>query len=186
MSGYSKKMLFITTVLFMFAATLAAHPHVFVETEVKVHFSGSTLDGITVQWTFDEMFSNQVMMACDTNRNGRLEPDEVKKVEEGFFSNLKNHAYFTFIWHNDAQIRQFQIRDFNARAVAGNRVEYTFFIPLNIRISGRTTLKMAFLDDSNFVAYYAPASAISVAGNPPGTVNPQNNRRAQFQVVVGG
>ncbi len=78
-------------------AVSSSHPHVFIHTAVDAVFDDEGLAGFQVRWLFDEMLSSMILMDYDQNDNRRFEPSEVKALEEGAFSNLKNFHYFVHV-----------------------------------------------------------------------------------------
>jgi len=81
--------------LCFFIALLSAgsawgHAHVWIHGAVIVHFDEKGVAGFKQEWVFDEMFSHMIIHDFDKNKNGRFEPEEVKEVYRGAFSNLKD------------------------------------------------------------------------------------------------
>jgi ABC-type uncharacterized transport system substrate-binding protein len=73
-----------------------AHPHIFVDARLEID---TTDDGriseIRHVWRFDEVFSSSVLLDFDTNRNLKLDGDELKKVGETVRTSLKDFNYYT-------------------------------------------------------------------------------------------
>ena len=66
------------------AAPAAAHPHIFVETGLKLELDGEgRLIGVEVTWTYDELYSLLVLedMELDDDYDGVLRPDEIEKLD---------------------------------------------------------------------------------------------------------
>ena len=62
----------LTGVLFIFLSQrLYAHPHIFIENTLYLHFNGKGLAGIELKWIFDEIFSSMIISDCDSNKNKR-------------------------------------------------------------------------------------------------------------------
>ena len=110
-----------------------AHPHVFMDTTVTARFDERGLSGFHIEWMFDEMFSNMIISDFDENHDLRFDAEEIRKIENGAFSNLKNFHYFTYIWVNGREIPLKKVTDFSA-SIHGNTLSYRFFIPCSIEI----------------------------------------------------
>ncbi len=113
-----------------------AHPHVFIHAAVDAVFDREGLAGFRVRWVFDEMFSSTIRMDYDLNDNSQFEPSEVKALEKGAFSNLKNFNYFV---HVDIQGKPFEVsfvKDFDAE-IKGEKMLYAFFVPCHVRATDR-------------------------------------------------
>lgn len=163
---------------------LAAHPHVFINTGSRFVFGPATLQGLEVSWEFDEFFSGQVLEACDSNKDGNLSAAEQILVRKKFFANLKSFHYFTFVWINEKFHKAVRVSKFKARVGAGRKVTYTFFIPLGSQLEAAAkTVKVMYLDESNFVAFFSKDNTISVAGEKPTVVKAVNNTKAQYQIT---
>ncbi|MGH1457397.1 MAG: DUF1007 family protein [Paracoccaceae bacterium] len=66
------------------AAPAAAHPHIFVETGLKLELDGEgRLIGVEVTWTYDELYSLLVLedMELDDDYDGVLRPDEIENLD---------------------------------------------------------------------------------------------------------
>ena len=103
-----------------------------VSSAVFVYFDEQGISGFRLEWVFDEMFSNMIIHDYDNDQNGELEPEEVKEVHDGAFSNLKNFEYFTHVKINGESFEVKSVTDFNAKIVM-NRVVYHFFVPCDVK-----------------------------------------------------
>jgi len=170
--------IFITT-----ATQIFSHPHVFGETSVQFNFQNNKLQSISCHWVFDEFFSNQILTACDNNRNKHLSRAEVRVVKKKFFDNLRHFGYFTKLWINKKYFPVKWVKNFKAVVVGGGKVKYSFDIPTKTTIlAHKKTLKLMFFDKSNFVAYNAAKKAIKFRGKKPFIIKALNNVRAQYQL----
>lgn len=108
-----------------------AHPHVWIYSAFIAHFDNDGLVGFKLEWVFDEMFSQMIINDFDKNKNGELEPEEVKAVYKGAFSNLEHFGYFTNVKINGTPFDVKEVQDFDAKIVKG-RVVYHFFVPCRV------------------------------------------------------
>ena len=165
---------------------VAAHPHVFINSNIDFLFSSRRVTAIEVQWRFDPMFTSQVVMSCDANRDRRLTGSEIAAVRRGFFKNLKNHDYFLFIWVNGKYIRKRAVSSFTARIGRDGNLVYVFRIPLPEAGSRLSKIKVMLNDPSLFVAFMSRAGSTRLRGAAPAGVKAVNNAKAQFQLSAGG
>jgi ABC-type uncharacterized transport system substrate-binding protein len=125
-------MKYIFVLLFYFIPFLSfAHPHVFIDNRIEVVFDEKGLKGFNHEWTFDEMFSSTIIQEFDLNADDVFGEDEIKEVEKGAFSNLKEYDYFTDIKINGRQFKIQLVKDFYAKIDSGVMV-YEFFIPCEV------------------------------------------------------
>ena len=111
-----------------------SHPHVYIDNTVSIVFDKDGMKGIRAQWVFDEMFSNMIIADCDRNSDGKLNSDEVKAVKKGYFSNLKQHNYFSYVEIDGKAFRVTYVEDFNA-SIQDDKIMYSFFIPCHVKAS---------------------------------------------------
>jgi ABC-type uncharacterized transport system substrate-binding protein len=128
-----------------------AHPHVFIDNRIGVVFNEKGLEGFNYEWTFDEMFSSTIIQEFDLNADGKFNEDEIKEVEKGAFSNLKEYDYFTEIEVNGKQFEIKGINNFYAEIDSGVMI-YEFFIPCEVvAASDNQEVKIAVFDPTYFV-----------------------------------
>lgn len=69
--------------------TLAAHPHVFVDTSLRIVVDDAgNLQGVEISWTYDDFYSLLLLsdMGLDNDGDGRLRDDEIARLD-GFDMN---------------------------------------------------------------------------------------------------
>ena len=116
---------------YLFSFLSFAHPHVFIDNRIEIVFNEEGLEGFNHEWTFDEMFSSTIIQEFDLNADGEFGEEEIKKVEEGAFSNLEEYDYFTDIKINGNRFKIQSVKDFYAKIDSGVMV-YEFFIPCKV------------------------------------------------------
>lgn len=69
--------------LLLFPTAALAHPHVFLDTQLTLHFHGPLLEEVEVAWTYDDLFSMGLFadMGLDPEADGKLTPSEVAKLQ---------------------------------------------------------------------------------------------------------
>jgi ABC-type uncharacterized transport system substrate-binding protein len=102
------------------------------EARIDFVFDGTSLTGITVHWTFDDMFTEMILLDYDRNKNRRLEPAEIKDIEKNAFSNLRHYNYFTWVMIDGREREVTAVRDFTCRLDENKKLVYSFFVPLDL------------------------------------------------------
>jgi len=71
---------FICAAFFTPAKAAYAHPHVFIDTAIEFVWQGKKLQGAYIEWTFDKMFSNEIISWLDADHNGKFSDAESEAV----------------------------------------------------------------------------------------------------------
>lgn len=130
-----------------------AHPHVFADYSFAAVFDGRGLKGFEVRWTFDEIFSSEIISAFDKDKNNRFDPREIESVRDVAFAELPDVEYFTLA-RVDGKARPVKkIREFSVRIKRG-RLRCTFFVPLPVRAERRPrSLELMVCDEEYFIDF---------------------------------
>ena len=120
--------------------TLFAHPHMWFTSKVEFIFSGSTLKGAYVTWTFDRFFSADIINGYDVNNDGKFSAAEAQDVYDNAFTYTRNYYYFIFIRQgkNRTSPKNVDKSKFSVRQNNGI-VSYNFYINLE-DVKGREVL----------------------------------------------
>jgi ABC-type uncharacterized transport system substrate-binding protein len=139
---------FALTVLIIPAIPLFSHPHMFIDSRLSFKLSGEGLEGFSVEWKFDEVFTAMISRDYDRDGNGVFSQREQREIEDGAFSNLQNYGYFIYLL-TDAGAEQPQIvENFEAWLDEGV-MYYRFFVPYPIKAENNPkTLRVAIYDKS--------------------------------------
>ncbi len=145
---------------------LTAHPHMFIDTRLKVELDGNILKRLEITWYFDPMFTASIVGDFDSDKNGVFTPDETEEVREYAFSNLENYDYFTFLeLENTTHVPQ-KIEDFRVFVENGQLV-YRFSIPFDLPISDKS-FSVAIYDDTYFCdILYHEENPVEFSGTRP-------------------
>ncbi len=149
-----KVILTISCLLLISNGTTWAHPHVFIEQNLKIIFDEKGVAGFNVHWKFDDMFSSMICEDHDVNKNGILEKTEVASIKEKAFSYIAEFDYFIYVKINGNPFQVKYVTDFSAKLDNGKLI-YDFFIPCHV--SAVKTLKhinIATYDPSYYSAVY--------------------------------
>ena len=147
---YLRTVLLAAVILLFTTAKGYTHPHTFIDSTIECEFDSSGLKGFWINWTFDPMFTAQLIMDYDLDRNGSLSEEEVLDIKENAFSNLINYYYFTYITENKKTYRPEKVSSFTA-SIIGKDILYRFFIPYTCSPSdGGNRVIIAVYDDTFF------------------------------------
>ncbi len=131
-----------------------SHPHIFIVQRLEVAFDEKGMAGIRVHWKFDDMFAGMIAEDHDVNKNGKLEPAEVKTVEEKAFSYIAKDNYFLFVKIDNKPFQVKFITDFNA-VLEDNRLQYRFFVPCHVSAAAHMKkITVAAYDPSYYTAIF--------------------------------
>lgn len=162
--------------MFLFPATMFAHPHIFLDYALTLVFNDSGLAGVRVKWIFDEFYSASIMNDFDSNKNRKLEEDELRKIEKESFSNLKNFDYFTYLSTGSVKTGVRDVQDFSAE-FNGDCVVFNFFIALEIAAADLPEEMTLALYDAT---YYTDMAHIK---NEPVIFENAENMEASYRIV---
>jgi ABC-type uncharacterized transport system substrate-binding protein len=143
-----------STLLILASATAAfAHPHVFIASQVAVKVESGTVKAVSLEWTFDELFSEMVIADYDRGKKGSFTEAEASDLKKGAFDNLKNYHYFLALFIDGKPQKLPRIEDFKP-SIRDGKLVYSFALPLDIPVpvSGRE-LRLTIYDDTYYVAF---------------------------------
>ena len=130
-----------------------AHPHVFITSHAALDFEGDSLSQMAVEWTFDELFTQLIVVDYDGGKKGSFTDAEAVALKKGAFDNLRNFHYFLAFYIDGKALILPPIRDFKPTIRAG-RLVYSFSLPLRLPIPAKPTeLRITIYDDSYYVAF---------------------------------
>jgi ABC-type uncharacterized transport system substrate-binding protein len=104
------------------ALSAQAHPHVFISSRVAVEFERTSLVRISVEWTFDELFSQMIVADYDGGKKGSFTDAEAAALKKGAFDNLRNYHYFLAFFIDRKALALPPIRDFKPAIKDGRLV----------------------------------------------------------------
>ena len=143
-------------------APAAAHPHVFVDNAVAFVFGQEGLEGVRVDWLFDDMFGTMILEQFDTDGDGEFSQKEVEGLKTGAFDNLKNFDWFTFLTVDGQPCRPSRVEGFRA-GMRGGHLFYTFFVPCPVPAAGgERTVVLSVHDPEYYADVYTPEQVVPV------------------------
>lgn len=151
-----------------------AHPHVFIDNRVVFMFAGDKIIALTESWTFDEIFSDQLLQGFDANGDGNFDAAESKAVAKGTLPNLKKFRYFNYVWVDGKDLGAIDPIDFTASA-KNKKVTFVFSVKLPKPVDPKTQkLKVEINDREYYVEVdLAKEQPVLFHGNQGVTCDPK-------------
>ena len=96
----------LAAILAALPAPAFAHPHIFADARLEIETDASgTIAELRNVWRFDEVFSSSVVIDFDTNKNARMDPDELHRVAKIVTDSLSEFNYFASITDDGKDIK---------------------------------------------------------------------------------
>ena len=138
------------------AGTADAHPHVFANGHVVLDVNSKhQMVAVTDIWKFDAPFSAMAVTGLDTNRDGKLEAQELEPLAETSMESLADYHFFTWVTHGGREAKMGKPRAYSYR-LSGDRLVLTFTLPLEAPLPLDDDLEVEVFDPEYFVAYSFP------------------------------
>lgn len=131
---------------------LYAHPHIFVDAKAELLFGNDGFVGMRNHWIFDEMYSTAMLAGIDTDKNGKLDPAEVRKVWTEIIQPMQRFGYFNHLSTSKEVLKSPADVQFVARVDKG-RIACDFVLPYSTRAgSDYTMLLLVIADPVNYTS----------------------------------
>ena len=175
--------------LLIAAGPVAAHPHVFVDNRVVFVFDQGKVTALRLNWAFDEVFSDSLLMQFDADGDGTFDNLESKAVGEGTLPNLKMFHYFTYVWVDGKQLDPIDPTQFAASVDDQRVVTFHMTVPLPQPIDPRTAALATEVYDREYyvqveLAQQDPVSLENAGDVPCGATVRDDTESAYFGGVV--
>ncbi|MDO8606652.1 MAG: DUF1007 family protein [Phaeospirillum sp.] len=151
-----RRLLSVLALLVLLTSTPAqAHPHVMVDVHALVEFKDGKIVSLYMGWKFDPVFSTSMLADFDKNKNGRLDPAEIKDLEREAFRDTKEQGHFTYAKIGDTPIKWPDATAFQVMGVKDSLL-YAFRLGLPEPVDPRqtpfgfTTYEETFYIDMDF------------------------------------
>jgi ABC-type uncharacterized transport system substrate-binding protein len=147
----------------IFSLPTWTHPHMFIDTRLKLDIDGERLEKLEITWYFDPLFTASIRGDFDEDGNGSFDDYETDQIRQYAFSNLANYDYFTFVMTGGKTYVPQSIENFRA-FMENSQLVYRFTVPLSLPIA-ENELSVAVYDETYFCdILYAPESPVRLAG----------------------
>lgn len=150
--------------LFLFSALLLfAHPHMFIDTQMRIDIDESRLEGVEITWYFDPLFTASILGDFDEDKSGNFDARETEDIRQYAFANLANFDYFTFVMTGGNTYTPQDIEAFEA-FMDESQLVYRFYVPFGLEIAGAEAA-VAIYDASFFCdILYHQESPVEIRG----------------------
>ena len=140
------------------------HAHVFIDYKVHACINESGLEGIYVNWTFDQMYTQFIKKEFDKNKDEKLSKDEQVAVFKKFNKDYAKVDYFTVIKVDGKSYSIPKPTNFSARLIKDKGVvAYTFYLPLKLNAAKKKMdVQVYFFDPVIYVAFTVMPKDVSI------------------------
>lgn len=119
-------------------------------------FGRDGLEAVHVLWNIDELTSAPLILDYDTDRDGRLSPQEVSTLRTSAFEHLIDCEYYLVVEVRNLLATPTRATNFDARIEDG-RVIYDFQVPLKVTIRWEDVPDVSlFLFDRTYFIDFRP------------------------------
>lgn len=140
----------LTVGLGALAAPLWSHPHVWADVKTEVTISAGFVEGVWTVWTFDDAFSQLILDDNNALTLTAIDPKTSAAIKKSYFDNLRAYDYYGHFHLGTKPLGVPTPTKFLARLTPSGRVQYRIFFPLGVRLDSKTSLAVAFYDESFF------------------------------------
>lgn len=131
----------------------SAHPHVQVAVRsIVVLDDAGEISAVRHAWTFDEAFSAFSTTGLDTNKDGKLDREELASLAQVNVESLNEYAFFTYIKKGKETSEFGAVKDYYL-SHDGKALTLHFTLPVEKKKLAVKDVKFEVYDPSYFVAF---------------------------------
>lgn len=153
------------------APSAHAHPHVWIDAVAALIVSEGQVVAIRHGWRFDADYVRSMTAQYDTNKDGRISPEEMAPLDALNRNALKEFKYFTDVRAGAKKVAADGPHDYRMRYV-GDRLAVQF----EVRLASPVPLgefKLEIYDQTFFSVYtFVPENPIQIEGAVPSDCKP--------------
>ena len=157
--------LFVALTVSLAPAEARANPDVWVEATIAVAFDDQRVSGLEFSWNFDDFYSAHTIQTYDLDRDGSLNPLEVKNLRAETFDPLSPADYFVHIWSGEEQHEGREADRFSAR-IEETKLIYEFSVALTPPLDPKEApVTVSLFDRDNVVDFsFSDSAFLLVSG----------------------
>ncbi len=146
-------------------AEARANPDVWAEATITVAFDDQRVSGLEFSWIFDDFYSARSVQTYDLDRDGALNPLEVKNLRAETFDPLSPADYFVHIWSGDEKRQGHDVDRFAAR-IEETKLIYEFSVALTPPLDPKEApVTVSLFDRDNVVDFnFSDSAFLLVSG----------------------
>lgn len=156
-----KRILLTLFFILSIAFQAISHPHIFFTGEVEGVFNANGFAGFKTTWHADDFSTVGLTEGYDENENGKIDPAELKMIQEESLENLKQFHYFSYIKVSGKAQPVTEVQQFGAFMKDG-KLSYTFFIPCPVPATAEEQTVLLAQYDSSYFAFITFDESIPV------------------------
>ncbi len=165
LSAIRRALTAITAVLAT-ATTAAAHPHVWVDAAAALIVEDGKVVAIRHGWSFDPEYTKSMTAQYDSNKDGRLSPEELAPLDQINIAALKQFQHFTDVRANGTKVPVEGPHNYKMRYV-GARLAVQFEVRLESPVQ-LSELQLDVFDSTFFTVFtFLEEKAIQLEGATP-------------------
>lgn len=170
MTGHFGTKALLAAALSALAVPALAHPHVTVTARAEILYTpDGKVTGVRHAWTFDKAYSAFITQGLDSDKDGKLAPQELQELAKVNTESLAEFDYFTVLKANGAKQAFDAPRDYGMTYSDGDAT-LTYLLPLKAPANASKMLALEVYDATFYVAFAMADTqdAVKLAGAPKG------------------
>lgn len=142
-----------------------AHPHVQVSVRTAIILNDAgEIAALRHAWTFDEAFSAFSTTGLDTNKDGKLDREELAPLAKINVESLHEYGFFSFLKKGKEAAEFGDVKDYHL-SHDGKALTLHFTLPVGKKLPAAKDARLEVYDPSYFVAFeFDKTSPVSVEG----------------------
>lgn len=138
-------------ILLIGVAPVFAHPHVFVDSKIKVVFNEKGLAGIHNRWVFDELYSTAMASSGDADGDGKISATENDWFYKTIMAPNQEKNYFNYVLLGSKFVKISRLDNFKA-SLQGSRLVLEFDAKFEIPVTADYTMFVVVVaDPTNYI-----------------------------------
>lgn len=179
-----KNLVFVSILVLFLPCLLQAHPDVFVDTRLTFIVSNDRPTGIKISWCFDEAYSRQVIVSCDTDSDGILDDEEFWYAQKKSLDRVANpERFMTRLWLDETFVSVLDVVDFTAVLTTNQRVIFSFTYLFDPALAaGVRSVKVHCIDRTRYYAFLTDRDSVSLSGSASKNLSLACDAHGRFQL----
>lgn len=154
----------LTTLIFLIVNFCFGHAHVFIDYKVHACINDKGLEGVYVNWTFDQMYTQFIQKEFDKDKDGKLSKEEQVAVFKKFNNDYGKADYFAVIKVDGKNYSVPKPTNFSARLINDKGVvAFSFYLPLKLDATQKPMdVQVYFFDPVIYVSFTVMQKDVSI------------------------